>query len=82
MVHIIKDEQGNPIGWEMRPTTSEEHEVVAIVRDLQFFGFDDTHIVYEGLELIDPYKGKLTGNILKLSWIQRNIVLNHEHRHS
>lgn len=71
MVHIIKNSEGKPIGWEMCPQTEEEHETVAIIRDLQFFGLDETYPSYNGLELIDPDKGKCIGNIKKISWLMR-----------
>ena len=71
MVHIIKNSEGKPIGWEMCPQTEEEHETVAIIRDLQFFGMDETYPSYNGLELIDPDKGKCTGNIKRISWLMR-----------
>ena len=71
MVHIIKNSEGRPIGWEMCPQTEEEHETVATIRDLQFFGLDETYPSYNGLELIDPDKGKCTGNIKRISWLMR-----------
>ena len=71
MVHIIKNSEGKPIGWEMCPQTEEEHETVAIIRNLQFFGLDETYPSYNGLELIDPDKGKCTGNIKRISWVMR-----------
>ena len=71
MVRIIKNSEGKPIGWEMCPQTEEEHETVATIRDLQFFGLDETYPSYNGLELIDPDKGKCTGNIKKISWLMR-----------
>lgn len=71
MVHIIKNSEGKPIGWEMCPQTKEEHETVAIIRDLQFFGLEETYPSYNGLELIDPDKGKCIGNIKKISWLMR-----------
>lgn len=71
MVHIIKNSEGKPIGWEMCPQTEEEHETVAIIRDLQFFGLDETYPSYNGLELINPDKGKCTGNIKRISWLMR-----------
>lgn len=71
MVHIIKNSEGKPIGWEMCPQTEEEHETVAIIRELQFFGMDETYPSYNGLELIDPDKGKCTGNIKRISWLMR-----------
>ena len=71
MVHIIKNSEGRPIGWEMCPQTEEEHETVATIRELQFFGLDETYPSYNGLELIDPDKGKCTGNIKRISWLMR-----------
>ena len=71
MVHIITNSEGKPIGWEMCPQTEEEHETVAIIRELQFFGLDETYPSYNGLELIDPDKGKCTGNIKRISWLMR-----------
>lgn len=70
MVNIINDEKGHPIGWEMVPTTEEEQKIVATVRDLQFFGLEDTYPSYNGLELLDPEKGKVLGNIKRISWVQ------------
>lgn len=60
---IIKD--GNPIGWTIEGETAEEKSVVNVVRNLQFFGFEETRIVYggrtgEGYE----YAGKLI-------WVQK-----------
>ncbi len=71
MVHLIKDEQGNTIGWEFKPITEEEQLIAAKVRDLQFWGYNETEIEYNGLKLIDPKKGKTLGNIESLSWLQR-----------
>ena len=71
MVHIIKNSEGRPIGWEMCPQTKEEHETVAIIRELQFFGLEETYPSYNGVELIDPDKGKCTGNIKRISWLMR-----------
>lgn len=71
MVHLVRNNDNKVIGWEMRPTTDEEQEIAAFVRDLQFFGFEDTRIVYNGLKLIDKSKGKAMGNIESLSWVQK-----------
>lgn len=71
MIHLIKDLNGKSIGWELKPTTKEEQEIVAIIRDLQFFGYDDTKIVYDGLTLLDESKGKELYNIESLTWIQK-----------
>lgn len=72
MVEIIYNKDKEPVGWKMCPKTQEEQEIAAIVRDLQFFGFNETKIVYDGLELIEPEKGKTIGNIKSLSWIQKS----------
>jgi hypothetical protein len=71
MVHLIKDEKGYSIGWEFRPITEEEQKTAGIIRDLQFFGFDDTAIAYNGITLIDQEKGKQLGNIKSVSWLQK-----------
>lgn len=71
MVKLILDDKNNPIGWEMCPTTPEEQKIVGTIRDLQFFGFDETYPSYNGLELIDPEKGKELGNIKRISWLQQ-----------
>ena len=71
MIHIIKNSEGKPIGWEMCPETDEEHEIVATIRNLEFFGMYETCPSYNGMELIDPDKGKCVGNIKKISWLMR-----------
>jgi hypothetical protein len=43
MIKIIKNKEGLSIGWEMCPVTEEEQEIVAKIRDMQFFGFDETY---------------------------------------
>ena len=69
MIEIIKKD-GKPVGWKLCPKTEEEQLLAGTIRDLQFFGFDDTKIVYDGLELINPDLGKTLGNIKSISWIQ------------
>lgn len=59
------------IGWEMCPKTEEEQLIAATIRDLQFFGFNETTIEYNGLTLIEEAKGKTLGNVESLSWIQK-----------
>jgi len=71
MVHIIFNEKKQPIGWEMKPITEEEQLIAARVRDMQFFGMDDTYPEYNGLQLIEPSKGKKVGNIKSISWLQK-----------
>ncbi len=71
MLHLIKNEQGEPIGWEMVPTNDEERDIITTIRDLQFFGFEDTAIDYNGLQLIDPEQGKSYENLKSISWLMR-----------
>lgn len=71
MIHLIKDEKGKTIGWKLNPITKEEQETAAAIRDLQFFGHDDTRIVYDGLTLLDESIGKELYNIESLTWIQK-----------
>ena len=71
MVHLIKNEFGKTIGWELKPITPEEQQIVAKIRDLQFFGFDDTYPEYNGLTLIDPKLGKRSDNIKSIGWLMR-----------
>ena len=47
-VEIIKDDQGFAVGWTMQGENDEEINKLATIRDLQFFGFDDTAIKYNG----------------------------------
>jgi hypothetical protein len=71
MVHIKKDSMGYPIGWELLPTTDEERAIAATIRDLQFLGFNDTAIVYNGMSKIDPEGPKIESNLKSVSWIQK-----------
>jgi hypothetical protein len=41
-------ESGEPIGWEISAESEEEITIVNTIRNLQFFGFNDTNIVYKG----------------------------------
>ena len=71
MVNLIRNEENKIIGWEMNPVTEEEQFIAGVIRDMQFFGFDDSYPEYNGLKLIDEEKGKTMGNIKSISWIQR-----------
>lgn len=70
MISLIY-ENNKPIGWKLEPKNEKEQEIAAVIRDLQFFGFNETNVEYAGLELIDPKVGKKLGNIKKLSWKQK-----------
>ena len=47
-VQIIKDKDNNPIGWSLTAPNKEEMSKLIDIRNLQFFGFDDTNIKYNG----------------------------------
>ena len=48
IIEIIKDDKNHPIGWTMKGENPEEIGKLNTVRNLQFFGFDETRIVYDG----------------------------------
>jgi len=66
-VEIVKDSHGNAIGWSMEEDSLSEIDKLAQIRDLQFFGFDDTAIKYAGRKGGDDSKG----NAGMLTWKQR-----------
>jgi hypothetical protein len=66
-VEIIKDENNKPIGWSMQGENKEEINKLCDIRNLQFFGFDDTAIEYNGRKEGNDNEG----NPGILSWIQR-----------
>ena len=45
---MIKNDAGQAIGWTITAETKEENVVVGTIRDLQFFGMDETAIKYDG----------------------------------
>jgi hypothetical protein len=47
-VEIIKNDKGYAIGWTMQGENKEEIAKLTTIRDLQFIGFDDTAIKYNG----------------------------------
>ena len=65
---IMKD--GNPVGYKIIPETLEEKETVGTVRDLIFFGFEDTVIKYNGLKLVDGGT-KRPEDLVHISFIQK-----------
>lgn len=56
-----------PIGWTIEGETEKEKKKVNIIRDLQFWGIDDTVIKYNGRETIDNEEN----NAGRLSWKQK-----------
>lgn len=65
LVEIVKDEQGNHIGWTMEGETKEEMYAVNSIRNMNFLGFDETAIKYNGRKGgDDEFAGQL-------SWIMK-----------
>jgi len=59
-VELILDENEKAIGWSIDAATEDEKRIVNTIRDLQFWGLDDTAIRYDGREGGDEkYAGKL-----------------------
>jgi hypothetical protein len=71
MVHLILDHNGDAIGWELKPVTEADQIIAGQIRDLQFFGFEDTCIKYNGIELLNESKGKQHGNLKSVAWLQK-----------
>jgi hypothetical protein len=67
LVEIITDEKGHPIGWSLQGKDKVEVSKLAIIRDLQFFGIDETAIIYAGREQGNDAEGDPG----ILSWKQR-----------
>jgi hypothetical protein len=70
-IELIKDVQGQPIGWDIVPETKEDDVTIATMRDLTFFGVGDTAIKYNGFSSRDEAKGKTIGNIKRLHFLQK-----------
>lgn len=67
IIEIIRDENNIPIGWSMQGENKEEISKLGIIRDLQFWGFDDRAIEYNGRKKSDDKNN----NPGILSWIQK-----------
>lgn len=48
LVEIIKDKNGKSIGWTMQGENRAELNKLCDIRNLQFFGFDENAIKYDG----------------------------------
>jgi len=70
-IEIVLNESGNAIGWDIIPETVEDDLTVATMRDLTFFGMDDTAIKYDGMRMVDKNIGKELGNIERLCFKQK-----------
>jgi hypothetical protein len=73
-VELLKDENGKAIGWSMQGENPQEIEKLGIIRDLQFFGFDESAIRYDGRETAHLTKEEKINNPGVLSWKQRKFT--------
>lgn len=64
---ILYNDKSQPIGWEMSGENSEEISKLGIIRDLQFWGYNETDIKYNGRKESDD----VNNNPGKLSWVQK-----------
>ena len=60
---IKEDSEGNPIGYDLTATGDDRYKLNA-VRNMIFFGFEETHIKYDGREGDNEF-------VDKLKWIQK-----------
>lgn len=71
LIEIIKDQNNNDIGWSITGETHEEKLKVNAIRNLVFFGFDDTRIEYAGRS-----NSRGTNDAGTLTWKQQKFI-NH-----
>lgn len=50
IVEIITDADGRPVGWTMTGENQKEINKLIDIRNMQFWGYGDTNIVYDGRE--------------------------------
>ena len=70
-VTIIKDKDGQPVGWTMVGENRREIDKLIDIRNLQFFGVDETSIKYNG-RTGGSDKDHNPGT---LSWIQKRFII-------
>lgn len=70
IVNIIKDEHGKAVGWEMSGENPEEIKKLGTIRDLQFWGYDENVIQYNGRRESDDKNN----NPGILSWKQKRLI--------
>lgn len=64
-VELIKV-QGIPVGYKLVAETPQDEITLNNIRNLQFFGMDDTALDYNGR--IDNAE---SGNVKEVSWVQK-----------
>ena len=65
-VEIVKNDKNEPIGYTIEGETKDEKYTINTIRNLHFFGLDDSVIKYDGREAVDG-EHKFAG---KVKWIQ------------
>jgi hypothetical protein len=71
LINILKNEAGKSIGWEMSGENPEEIKKLGTIRDLTFWGVDDTVIEYNGRRESNDAEG----NPGILTWKQKGTIL-------
>lgn len=64
----LKKVDGKTVGWTIKGETNEEKEIVNAIRDLSFWGIDDTRIIYNGRSESPDMQG--VNDAGKLHWVQ------------
>lgn len=67
LVELIRNENNKVVGWTLQGENPEEISKLGYIRDMQFWGLDETEIVYNGRTDSDDKNG----NPGKLAWIQQ-----------
>lgn len=67
LVELVKNDSNQVVGWTLQGENPEEINKLAHIRNLTYFGLDDTEIIYDGRKSSDDNKGN--PGILK--WIQK-----------
>jgi len=65
-LELIRNNENKVVGWTLEGDSPEEIKKLGYVRDMTFWGFDDTKIVYNGRTNSDDENN----NPGILSWIQ------------
>ena len=68
---LVKNDENYVIGYNIIPETKDDKLTLGNVRNLHFYGFDDTHIVYDGMECDNNVEPR---EVTKLKFIQQKHV--------
>lgn len=76
-IEIIKDNIGQAIGWKIIPESREDQKTLGTIRNLSFWGFDETKITYNGIKASEiKVDGKQVLVVDEISWIQKQYNSN------